>query len=84
MEIIDFAKKRPYLFWSTNNFESLSEDIIVETVLNLGTWEDTQELMKILGIKKTAAIFQKKAGMKRNNFRPEIRNYFELYFKKYA
>ncbi len=84
MELTNFAKKRPYLFWSTNNFESLSEDIIVETVLNLGTWEDAQELMKILGIKKTALIFQKKSEMKRNNFRPEIKNYFELYFKRYA
>ncbi len=84
MELNDFAKKRPYLFWSTNDFENLSEEIIVETVLNLGTWEDTQELIEILGMEKTASIFRKKAEIKRNNFRPGIKNYFELYFKKYA
>jgi hypothetical protein len=84
MKIQDFAQKRPHLFWYLNDFKSLSEEAIVEAVLNLGTWEDTQELIKILGIKKTASIFKKKASMKRNNFRPEIKNYFKMYFKKYA
>ena len=84
MEINDFAKKRPYLFWYIKDFDSLSEEAIVETVLNLGSWKDTQELMRILGIKKTASIFREKTQGKRNNYRPEIKNYFGLYFKKYA
>jgi len=41
-------------------------------------------LIEKLGIKKTASIFRKKIAGKRNNYRPEIKNYFELYFKKYA
>ena len=84
MEIKDFAKKRPYLFWHIKDFDSLSEEAIVEAVLNLGSWEDTQELIKILGIEKTASIFRKRSKEKRSNYRPEIKNYFELYFKKYA
>jgi len=52
--------------------------------LNLGNWQDTQELIEILGMKKTAEIFKKRTAEKRNNYRPEIKNYFELYFKKYA
>ncbi|MFZ2975203.1 MAG: hypothetical protein WA055_01060 [Candidatus Moraniibacteriota bacterium] len=84
MEIRNFAKKRPHLFWYIQDFESLSEEAIVEAVLNLGNWKDTQELIEILGIKKTAEIFKKRTARKRNNYRPEIKNYFELYFKKYA
>ena len=84
MDIKDFARKRPHLFWYISDFDSLSEEAIVEAVLNLGSWKDTQELIKILGIDKTASIFRKKATAKRSNYRPEIKNYFELYFKKYA
>ena len=84
MKIKEFAKARPYLFWSVSDFKSLSEKAIVEAVLNLGTWEDTQELIKILGLKKTASIFREKTQAKRSNFRPEIKNFFELYFNKYA
>jgi hypothetical protein len=29
-------------------------------------------------------VFKKKAAEKRSNYRPEIKNYFDLYFKKYA
>jgi hypothetical protein len=84
MKIEDFAKKRPHLFWYIQDFESLSEEAIVEAVLNLGNWKDTQELIAILGIKKIALIFKNKTAQKRNNYRPEIKNYFTLYFEKYA
>ena len=80
----DFAQKRPHLFWYIKDLESLSEEAVVEAVLNYGSWEDVQELIKILDIKKTASIFRKKANGKRSNYRPEIKNYFELYFNKYA
>lgn len=84
MEINNFAKKRPYLFWHISDFDSLSEEAIVEAVLNYGNWQDTEELARILGIQRLASIFRKKASAKRCNFRPEIKNYFELYFNKYA
>ena len=84
MEIRNFVQKKPYLFWYIRDLDNLSEEAIVEAVLNFGNWQDTQELIEILGIKKTASIFRKKIAGERNNYRPEIKNYFELYFKKYA
>lgn len=84
MTIHNFIKKRPYLIWYTKNFEHLSVDSIVEAVLNYGSWDDFKKMVKILGIKKTAFIFRKKSKQKRSNYRPEIKNYFQLYFQKYA
>lgn len=84
MTINDFIKKRPYLIWHTKNFDNLSVDSIVEAVLNFGSWDDFEEMVKILGIKKTASIFRKRLKQKRCNYRPEIKNYFQLYFQKYA
>jgi len=84
MTLRDFVKKRRYLFWSTENFEHLSQEAIVEGVLNYGDFDDVKKLIAILGIKKISRIFGKQIKRKRNNYRPEIINYFSLYFKKYA
>ena len=84
MKINDFIKKRPYLVWDTRNYENLSEEAIVENVLNYGDFNDVKKMFAILGIKKTVEIFKKQISQKRNNYRPKIKNYFNLYFKKYA
>ena len=84
MTIGDFIKKRPYLVWSTKDFKHLSEEAVVEGVLNYGDFNDVKKLISILGIKRVAGIFYKQSNQKRSNYRPEIKNYFNLYFKKYA
>ncbi len=73
--------------WYVKDLGKLSDESIVEHVLNYGDWDDVQKMIKILGIKKTAKIFReksKKSKMGRTNYRPEIINYFSLYFNKYA
>ena len=84
MTLNNFAKKRPYLFWSTKNFNDLSQSVIVEAVLNYGDFKDVKKMINILGVKETAAIFRKQIKQKRDNYRPEIKHYFKLYFNKYA
>jgi len=87
MRLNEFIKKRPHLIWYTKNYDGLSAESIVEATLNYGGWDDVQTLIKILGIKKVAKIFRaksKKSKMGRCNYRPEIKNYFQLYFNKYA
>ncbi len=86
MTLLNFIKKRPYLFWSVSakDYEHLSKEAVVEAVLNHGDFSDVKKMISILGLKKTAAIFRKKSSQKRCNYRPEIKNYFKLYFDKYA
>jgi len=85
--IHQFIKARPYLVWYVKNLDGLPEESIIEHVLNYGDWNDVQEMIKILGMKKTARIFREKSTpdkFGRQNYRPEIRHYFQLYFNKYA
>jgi hypothetical protein len=82
--INEFIKNRPYLVWYTKNHENLTPDSIVEAVLNYGDWEDVQEMLKILGVDKTAEIFNKTSQKKRNNYRERTKEYFSRYFKKYS
>ena len=84
MTINDFIKKRPCLVWYTKNYDGLSEEAIVEAVLNYGDWDDVQEMIKILGIKKVKKVFLKESQKTRCNYLPDIKNYFNLYFNKYA
>lgn len=84
MTVQNFIKKRPYLVWSVQNYQSLSEEAIVEAVLNYGDFDDVKKLISLLGLKKTAEIFRKDSQRTRSNYRPNIKNYFDLYFKKYA
>lgn len=83
-KIIKFIKDRPHLIWYVKNYDKLSDESIVEHTLNYGNWDDVQELFKIMDIKKAADIFDTYANRKRSNYRPEVKNFFKLYFKKYA
>lgn len=84
MTIHEFIKKRPYLIWYVKDLDKVSERAIVEAVLNYGDFDDVKKMIDILGIKKVASIFRKQAKQKRCNYYPEIKNYFTLYFNKYA
>lgn len=87
MNIHTFIKNRPHLIWYVSDFSALDEDAIVEAVLNFGNWNDVQELISLLGIQRVAEIFRRKSipsEMGRMNYRPEVANYFTLYFRKYA
>jgi hypothetical protein len=84
MSLRNFIKKRPYLFWYIKDKEKISPEVAVEQILNFGDFKDVKQLIKIIGLKKIAAIFRKQIKKKRCNYRPEIKNYFNLYFKKYA
>ena len=86
-ELQNFIKKRKGLVWYVKDVTKLNEQSIVEDVLNFGDWKDVQEMIRIMGIKKVAKIFWEESKPKkwgRTNYRPEIRHYFNLYFKKYA
>ncbi|MEK7537717.1 MAG: hypothetical protein AAB619_01950 [Patescibacteria group bacterium] len=84
MNIYDFIKQRKHLVWSTNNYDGLSNEAIVEATLNYGDWNDVKELIEILGIRRVATIFRRRSAIPRSNYRPEISHYFQLYFGKYA
>lgn len=79
-----FISKRPHLVWYTNHYDQLSEEAIVEAVLNDGTMNDVKTLLRIMDVKRVAKIFRAQSRRRRSNYDPMIRNYFGIFFKKYA
>ena len=82
--IHEFIQRHKGLVWSTQHYDDLSEEFIVESVLNYGDWHDVQEVVEILGMHRIADIFYQQIAFPRNNYRPEIIDYFSRYFQKHA
>ena len=85
-EVKKFIDDHGYLFWYSPapKSETVSDELLVESMLNYGTWEEVHNMFNIMGLKKTASVFWGMTGRKKLNFFPEIHNYFTLYFAKYA
>lgn len=72
--------QKPNLIWYTQNYENLSQQSIVEAILNYGDWNDVQEMIKILGMKQTASLFRDGIKKKRSNYHERTKTYFSRYF----
>jgi len=84
---IAFVRKHRSLFWYTpeEKLNQITPAFLTETILNYGSLDDVRELFHVVGIKKVATIFFnaiKKS--KRNNYFPDVENFFTLYFNKYV
>ena len=74
-----------YFWWmNKSDISNLDQDAVVESVLNYGNIEETRRLFDIFGINQVAQTFKKNAFLKRSNYLPMVKNYFNLYFKRHA
>jgi hypothetical protein len=85
-EVKKFIDDHQHLFWYSPapKSETVSDELLVETLLNYGTLSEVHDLFEIVGLQKVASIFGGMTGRKKLNYYPEIHNYFEMYFKRYA
>ena len=80
----NYLKLKPYLVWSTKNYEVFSPELIVESILNYGDWNDFLFIKELFGIKNLSQIFENISKKRRVNLRPQTINYFKMFFSKYA
>ena len=85
-EIKAYIHKHRELFWYTpeKEKENISEELLVETILNYGDMDAVKELFKVMGVENASTVFFGMQGRKKLNFYPEIYNFFSLYFKGHA
>ena len=70
----------PSLIWYTKNTPNLSDESVLEHVLNYGTWKQVQEVVGIKGLKGTVDLYHLLVNKPRSNIKPRIKYYFDLYF----
>jgi len=85
-EIKAFIREHSELFWYTpeDKKEEISEEFLVETILNYGDLDSILKLVELMEIKKVSEIFFSAEGRKKLNYYPEIYHFFSLFFTRYA
>ena len=85
-QLSQLVQENRALFWSVGeeHLKNLNEPAIVETILNFGTLESVKELFNTLGTQKVAGIFYSQLSQKRNNYYPQVSNFFDKYFKRHV
>lgn len=85
-EIKKFIHEHSKLFWYTpeEKKEEISEELLLEIILNYGTLEDSLCLIELLGESNALKVLGDINGRKKGNYFPEIYNYFMLYLSRNA
>lgn len=85
-EIKAFIQDQSNLFWYTpaDQKENISEEFLVETIMNYGDLDATKRLIALLGFVRLSEIFNGLQGRKRLNYYPEFYNFFSIIIGKYA
>jgi len=85
-ELKHYIRKHSALFWyiPQEKKEDISDELLIETILNYGTLEDFIELELLMSHDVISSIFMNLEGRKKGNYFPEIYNFFHLYFSKHA
>ena len=88
-EIKSFIRKHRDLFWyfPEDKKEDISQDVLVEFILNYGDMEAVKELFSILGIDVAANHFFNSINLsnrRKGNYHELTLNYFTLLFNRYA
>ncbi len=81
-----FIKEKKSLFWyiPEKEKENISQDTLVEFILNYGNDKDVKTLFELIGIEKVSEIFQNQLKSQRNNYFKQVIHYFTLYFAKHV
>jgi len=85
-EMKDLFPAIKHLFWWVPESEmtSLSNDAIVEAILNNGNEKMVKQLLDYYGIDTVAEIFNGQISGRRNNYRPRTVHFFQKYFQRHA
>jgi len=87
--IKEFIQQQSSLFWfiPEKRKDQISQEVLVETILNYGDINAVKQLLALLGIDEVAKTFYSitnKSTRKKGNLHELTANYFTLFFDKYA
>jgi len=89
IEVKQYIEDRKHLFWysSAPKSETVSDELLVETILNYGSMDDIRTLFSVMKINNVARIFFdsiNKSERRKANYHKLTINYFTLLFNRYA
>jgi len=75
-----------HLFWwvPEEQKKHISTESLIENILNNGDEKSVKDLFELIGIERVADTFFNQINNKRNNYFPQVKNFFTLYFKRHV
>jgi hypothetical protein len=85
-QLIRFIDEHAGLFWytPTNKKHEVSEQLLLETILNYATFSDSLQLFDLLGYQHSLNILSSLEGRKKMNYYPELYHFYKLLLEKNA
>ena len=85
-QIINFIKRNDHLFWYTpmEEKQNISEQMLVEFIINFGTLENIKELIQLYGVPKMQKLLLEFKDRKKQNIYPELFHLVSEHLKKVA
>jgi hypothetical protein len=88
-EVKKYIDNHQHLFWYSPSpkSETVSDELLVEMVLNYGSMDELRELFAVMSKKDIADIFFdsiNKSERRKGNYHELTLNYFTLLFNRYA
>ena len=82
----ELIEEQHQLFWYINkkDLPGISDTVLVEFLLNYGDMDSVRHLFEVMGVDRVATVFSQSIRGKRDNYFPQVKHYFDLYFKKYV
>jgi hypothetical protein len=83
-DIKAFIESNKHLFWYTpeNKKTAISDELLLENIINYADLKTIKELFEIWGIKKAKTVFEGMKERKSHNIYPELHHFFSEYFKR--
>jgi len=88
-ELKKYIDDHQHLFWYSPapKSETVSDELLVEMILNYGNMNELRDLFNVVGINSVAKIFFDsiaKSERRKGNYYELTLNYFTLFFNRYA
>jgi len=89
IELKQYIEDHKHLFWYSPapKSETVSDELLVEIILNYGSMDDIRALFSVMNINNVARIFFdsiNKSERRKRNYHELTINYFTLLFNRYA
>jgi hypothetical protein len=89
IELKKYIEDRKHLFWHSPSpkSETVSDELLVEIILNYGSMDDIRTLFSVMKINNVAKIFFdsiSKSDRRKGNYHDLTINYFTLLFNRYV
>ena len=82
----ELIQKNKDLFWYIRKdaLNEISDDVLVEFIMNYGDMEALKDLIHVLGIEKLRIVYNNIQGRRVGNYKVESLNYLKIIIENYV